>query len=94
MGIDSNDTGFDNEINAHVEDAENNLAIYVGLKSLTDKERELPSCWQYVLAYVIKAFKADATTATALDDLNRRLIDASINFDVEYYNDNKQTEIL
>lgn len=94
LGIDTNDTGFDEEIKAHIEDAETNLAIYVGLTVLTDKERALPSYWQYVLAYVIKAFKADGINAMGLEDLNRRLIDASINFDVEVYNASKQTEVL
>lgn len=90
LGISTNDTGFDEEILAHAEDALNELAIYVGVPKLTDEDQALPSVWQFSLAYVIKMFRGDSMTQNAINDLNLRMQNASINFSVEYFNDHKQ----
>lgn len=86
LGIDSNDTGFDNELNGWIEDAETELCQYIGISSLEDDMKLLPSYVLFVRNYALLMFKGDDMTITGHDFAVRQMEDGKENFFVERYN--------
>lgn len=86
LGIDSNDTGFDNELNGWIEDAQTELRIYVGASELTPDEWLLPSYDIFVRNYVLLMFKGDDMTQIGHSFAVRQMEDGKENFFVERFN--------
>lgn len=85
LGIDSQDTGFDEALNAYLSDAFDTLGVFVG-QSLTDEEKLFKTAQLYAQNYVIRAFNEQGLSQTGIARLDALCLAWQNGFAVEKFN--------
>lgn len=91
LGISLQDDGFDPDLLAYIDDAFEELGVYVNA-SLTDAEKDYKTAIYFAQNYAIRAFNEQGLSQTGLARLDANCVGWKNSFATEKYNnDNKVT---